>query len=372
MTTGTVTSYDLTTGVKLNVEDMIWLTSPFDVPLLGTNGADGRTTLASGTCFEKKVEWLDETLLTPRSTIGSTVATTDTYITVASGNQLQFMTSDVLLVGTEYMRVTGYGTTTDTLTVTRGYASTTATNYASGVSVVGVGQANPEGADPQNPRAHDRNDRYNLTQVFGPYMVQVSGSENAVQKYGLSGTEFDHQVALRTKEGMIALEQAIIYGILAEDGTNKWRTMGGMTNYITTNVDSSTSTFSESALLTQLQAVYDAGGATDRLIVPSKQKRVISSINSSNIRYSQDTNVRGQVVDYYDSDFGRLSVVLDRWLRVSDVIGFSRDQMEVDTLRPFQFEMLAKTGDSIKGQIVGEKTLKVRRQQWAFRFSALT
>lgn len=372
MTTGTVATYDLTVGVKLNVEDMIWLISPFDVPLLGTNGADGRTTLSSGTCYEKLVQWLDETLLTPRSTLQNSPVTADTYVQVASGAQLQFMTSDVIMVDAEYMRVTGYGTTADTLTVTRAYAGTTAASHSSGADVVGVGQANPEGADPQNPRAHDRTNRQNYTQIFGPYAVQVSGTENAIQKYGLSGTEFDHQVANRLKEGLVGLEQAVIYGTLFEDTTNKWRTMGGMTYYITTNVDETTTQFAESPLLTQLQASYDAGGAVDRLIVPSKQKRVISGINSTNIRYTQDTNVRGEVVDYYDSDFGRVSVVLERWLRSSDVIGFSRDQAEVDTLRPFQFEMLAKTGDSIKGQIVGEKTLKFRRQQWAFRFSALT
>lgn len=372
MATGTVSTYDLTVGVKLNVEDMIWLTSPFDVPLLGTNGADGRTTLSSGTCFEKKVEWLDETLLTPSSTLGGSATTGDTFITVATGAQLQFMTSDIILIDSEYVRVTGYGTTTDTLTVTRGYAGSTAASHSSGAVVKGLGQANPEGADPQNPRSHDRNNRFNYTQIFGPFQVQVSGSENAVQKYGLSGTEFDHQVANRVKEGLIGLEQALIYGTQYEDTTNKWRTMGGLTYYITTNVDTTTTTFSESALLTQLQACYDAGGAVDRMIVPSKQKRVISGINSTAIRYSQDTNVRGQVVDYYDSDFGRVSTVLDRWLRVSDVILFSRDQAEVDTLRPFQFEMLAKTGDSIKGQVVGEKTLKFRRQQWAARFNALT
>jgi hypothetical protein len=36
-----------------------------------------------------------------------------------------------------------------------------------------------------------------------------------------------------------------------------------------------------------------------------------------------------------------------------------------------QFEMLAKTGDSEKGHVLGEKTLIFRRQSWASRFTAL-
>jgi hypothetical protein len=36
-----------------------------------------------------------------------------------------------------------------------------------------------------------------------------------------------------------------------------------------------------------------------------------------------------------------------------------------------QMEMLAKTGDFIQGQVVGEKTLRFRRQSWASLFTAL-
>lgn len=371
MATGRVSTYDLTVGVKLNIEDMIWLVSPFDVPLLGTNGADGRTTLASETCFEKKVEWLDETLLTPRSTLAAQATTGDAYITVASGDQLKYQTGDVLLVDSEYMRITDYGTTADTLLVTRAYSGSAATHVTS-VAVLGVGAALPEGGDPPNARSLDRTNRFNYTQIFGPAKVEVSGTENAIQKYGIAGSEFDHQVANRTKELLVGMEQAILYGVRAEDTTNKWRTMGGFNYWITTNVDSSTTTLTEAALLAQLQTCYDAGGAPDRVITGSKQKRVISAINTSAIRYTQDTNVRGQVVDFYDSDFGRQSVVLDRWCRTSDVFIFGRDQAVVNTLRPMQFEMLAKTGDAVKGEILAEKTMKLHRQSWAAKFTALT
>jgi hypothetical protein len=122
-----------------------------------------------------------------------------------------------------------------------------------------------------------------------------------------------------------------------------------------------------------MQAAYEAGGLPDRLVVGPKTKRVISAWKTDlTINSARVDNGRGQVVDYFDSDFGRVSVILDRWCRTQDAFGFNRDQVELATLRPLQFEPLAKTGDSIKGQIVGEKTLKVRRQAHAFRFSALT
>src|SRR5213079_2137771 len=137
----------------------------------------------------------------------------------------------------EQMRVTGYGATANTLTVTRSYAGTTAGAIASAVDIVNIGANLPEGSDPQNARAQDRTNRYNLTQIFGPTAVIVSGTENALRKYGLNTTELDYQLAMRLKEEAIKVEQALIYGARYEDTGNKWRQMGGLSYYITTNVD---------------------------------------------------------------------------------------------------------------------------------------
>lgn len=370
MPTGTMRTYDLTAGVKLDVENMIWVISPFDVPLLGTQGADGRSALSQTTCFEKKIEWLDETLLTPRDTLGGAATTGDTYVTV--NNNLLFQTGDVLLIDSEYLYVTGYGTTSNTLTTTRAFAGSSASSHASAAAVVGVGEANPEGNDAGTARAVDRVDRFNYTQIFGPTVVQVSGSENAVQKYGLTGTEFDHQVANRVKEAFVSLEQAIMYGTTYDGGSGSGqRTMGGFVSYITTNVDSTSTQLTDTTILAQLQNAYVAGGSPDRFLVGPANAQAVSAINSGNIRYAQETNARGQVVSYYDSDFGRLLKVLSRWVRPTDAFVFERDQATVATLRPLTFEMLAKTGDSTKGQIVGEKSLYFRRQAWAARFSNL-
>lgn len=371
MPVGLMSTYDLTTGVQLEVEDLIYVLSPFDVPLLGANGADGRTVLSQDSVTQKKVEWLDETLLTPRTTLGATYITADAYITVAAGDREKFQTGDVVVTRAEYMRVTGYGTTADTLLVTRAYSGTATNAGVTGDAVVGVGSALPEGSDPPNARTKDRANRFNYTEIFGPYAVQVSETENIVRKYGLPMSEFDYQIGNRTKEAMVAMEQAILYGVRIEDTTNEWRSMGGMIFYITTNVDSTTTDLTEAVLLDQLQTAFNAGGNPDRLITNPVQKRKISQFGSNNIRYVQDTNTRGQVVDYYDSDFGQITIVIDRWCRTQDVFLISRDQATVGTLRPLVFEMLAKTGDSIKGQVVGEKTLMFHRESWAARFSAL-
>jgi hypothetical protein len=230
-------------------------------------------------------------------------------------------------------------------------------------------------------RAVDRTNRFNITQIFGPHLVSVSGTEMVVRKYGLSGTtEFAYQAGQRAKELYIAMEQAVMYGILADQPSQatKGRSMGGLTNYIKTNVDSSTTTFTEAALLAQHQAAWQAGGNPRNLLMSPKQKRAMSAFyqdaggNGGILRRMASDSERGEVVDRYVSDFGILEAKMSRWCRTQDLFGYDRDQLSLDCLRPVQFELLAKTGDSVQGQIVGEYTLVFRRQKHSFYFSALT
>ena len=366
-------TYDLPTGVKLDVEDAIFLISPFNVPLQGGMGADGRTALATGSIFETKYEWLDEQLLTPKTTVATTVSsTTATILNVGAGTGINFQTGDVLLVDGEQVQITAYGTTADFLLISRGFNGSTATTMATGDVVIGVGSGLPEGSVPPSARAADRVDRYNYSQILGPTAVAVTGTEQVVQKYGLTSTEFDHQVANRIKEQAITLEQALLMGQRYAGSATVGRLLGGLDYWISTNVDSATTALSDSAIMVQAQACFDAGGNPDRLVLGSKSKRTVSAINSTEIRYGQVTNVRGQVVDFYDTDYGRISVILDRWCPLSRAFLFERDQASIETLRPLQFEMLAKTGDFIQGQIVGEKGFRFRMQQHAAKFTALT
>ena len=373
MPTGTMSTYDLTEGLYLDFEPMIHMLSPMDVPFQGGYTADGRLILPTDTCFEKMVQWHDEELLTPRSlTVGSMTAG-GTVLTVSAGDGLNFDVGDMLLVGTEYMKVTALGSTADTLVVTRAVSGSAGTP-AAGVDVVGVGSILPEGSDPPAARAVDRSNKYNLTQIFGPHAIKVSGTENVVRKYGLEGTnEFDHQVGNRLKELAIYIEQSIINGVRYNSDTDETRSMGGMLYYITTINDSTTTTLSETSLLDNMQLAFNNGGSPDVVGCGAKNKRLVSGFTSSGtIRVERADDTAGRVVTYYDTDFGRLTIVLNRWFRTRDLVCFARDQASLETLRPMGFEMLAKTGDSRAGQVLAEKTLRFRREAHAFKMTALT
>lgn len=370
---GATSTYGLTTGIKLDVEPVIQLISPTDVPFQGSAmGAVDAIGLPTGTVMEKSYSWLDETILTPRSTIAATSTTTDAFITVASGDGLKFQTGDMVLVGSEYMRVTGYSaTTSDILLVTRAISGSGAT-VATAADVIGVGSLLPEGSNPPNARFLDRNSRNNLTEIFGPVQIQSTNSDLAIQKYGITN-EFDHQLANRIKELAIAVDQAIAYGVKFEDTTNKWRSTGGILSFVTSNVDSATTALTLSSISTQHQNAFNLGGNPDTIVVGAKQTTVISTFTSGGtVQVMRPDGTAGRVIRTVETDFGVLHVMLNRWFRTADLLGFNRDQTQLVTLRPMQYQPLAITGDAMNGMVVAEKGMKVYRQAHAFKFNALT
>lgn len=380
--TAPFTVYDLNVGTIVDIEDIITQLDPSDVPLLGMNGADGTFAIPRGTTFEKTKQWMDDTLLAPRCLVNGAMISTDTSTVLAAGDANRFPVGSVILIEAEYVYVSAIDSAGTTLTISRGFGGSTAASHAVGKDMMGVAIALNEGSQPGVARAVDRNMRSNITQILGPIQVSVSATEMVIRKYGLNGTnEFAYQAGQRAKELYIMLEQSVMYSILQDQPSQatKGRTMGGMIFFITTNVDSSTTSFTEDKLLAQHQAAYLAGGNPRNLLMAPKTKRAMSNFYSTPdnaggtiLRRAAGDNSRGEVVDYYDSDFGRLEAKMSRWCRVADLFGYDRDQLSLDTLRPMQFEMLAKLGDSVQGEMVGEYTFVVRRQKHCFRFSALT
>lgn len=369
---GATTTYLQTNGIKLDVEDLIQLISPTDVPLQGmAMGATDAIGLPTDTVNEKLYQWLDETLLTPRSAVAATSTTGDAFITVTTGDGTNFQTGDVVMVGSEYIRITGYSaTTSDILLCTRALSGSAHTLTAADV-VVGVGSALPEGSTPPTARWVDRNTRTNVTEIFGPVSIQSNNSDLAVQKYGITN-EFDHQVANRIREVAIGMDQAFQYGAKVEDTSNHWRTLAGMISWITSVTDTTTTTFSLSSINTMNQTIYGNGGNPDVLMVGAKQKGVVSTFTSAGtVQVQRGDGTAGRKISIVENDFGTLSVMLNRWTRLQDAFLFNRDQGAICTLRPLQYQPLAITGDFLPGMIVGEKGFKWYRQAHSGRFTAL-
>jgi hypothetical protein len=377
MPTGMATTYDLTVGVVVNMDEAIYMLSPADTPLLTGLGSDGLTILGSEPVDERQFSWMDDTILTPRSTLAAAVTTGQTVLTVAANTRLRFSTGDILVaqnIGavTETMRIASYGVTADTLIVTRAWAGT-AQAYDTNDILVGVGTALPEGSNPEAARTVDRVENTNVTQIFGPTKVDLSRTEQQVRKYGV-GNEFNHQLMARMKENAISREQAFLYGDRVDSTSLEARTTGGLRFFIATNVDSTSTQLTVATITARQLAGYNQGGFADVVAAnPVALADLNDMANTTVVRETIDDPMRGRTrVEWVDTEFGSVLVARDRWCLPHDAFGFSRENVVRRVLQPLIYEQLGKTGDSDQGQIVGEEGLEVKGEEHLFRFNNLS
>lgn len=374
--TGLATAYDLTIGVEVDMDEAIWMLGFADSPMITGVAADGLSVISTKPAHATEIAWMDDELLTPRTLLNGAATTGDTVITITTGDRTRFSTGDVLKIAkagaSETLRITGYGTTAETLLVTRAYTGT-ATNYADASRVIGLGTALPEGSDPERARVRDRAQNTNLTQIFGPTSIHLSATEQVIRKYGVPN-EFSRQVFHRMQENVQAREQAFLYGVRSNSTTTKIRTMGGIFYYLTSNVDSTSTQLTVAKIQARGQAAFNKGGAPDRLMAsPIALTDLTDASNTSIIRTEMMDSRRGRVpVSQVWSEFGPVTVVRNRYMLPTDAVLFRREQIVRRPLRPLVYQTLAKTGDADKGQIVCEESLEVKGANQAAVFTGLS
>jgi hypothetical protein len=226
----------------------------------------------------------------------------------------------------------------------------------------------------------------NYTQIVGK-TVQVSGTLEAVDKAGRK-SEKAYQLAKasaelkRDIEGIITANQGQSAG-----NSSTARVMGTLLSYIKTNTnkgsgttagadpttigvstrtDGTTRTFQESMLKDVIAKVFTSGGTPSVLMVSPALKQVVSAFTGL-AQHRYNSNTGGDVTilagaDLYQSDFGVLQIVPNRFMRTRDALVLDPEYAALAYLRPFQTIELAKSGDSEKTQILAELTLEVKNE----------
>ena len=124
--------------------------------------------------------------------------------------------------------------------------------------------------------------------------------------------------------------------------------------------------FTEAQLKNSLQLIWTAGGKPDTIMAGGFNKQVFSTF-TGRATPTEDAKSKKIVasVDAYESDFGKLSVVANRFQRARDVHILQMDMWAVAYLtgRKFVSTKLAKTGDSERTQILSEYTLVARNEK---------
>jgi len=171
---------------------------------------------------------------------------------------------------------------------------------------------------------------------------------------------------LHTKEIKRDMEAAALQntaGDYATGSTTIARQIKGVEAFVTTNTATTTLTVTQTGINTQLQAAWLAGGNPDTILVNGANKQNISAMTTG-VTKNLDANDRRltTAVDVYESDFGVLKVVPDRFDNTQTVKILEMDLFRMAVLRNMSVEPLAKTGDTTKRQILCEWTLECRAE----------
>jgi hypothetical protein len=118
--------------------------------------------------------------------------------------------------------------------------------------------------------------------------------------------------------------------------------------------------FTEANLKTVVKAIFDAGGRPDTIMAGSFNKQVLSTFTGRSTPVEQATSrTIVAAVDTYESDFGRMKVVPNRFQRSRDVLVLEMDKWAIAYLKGRRLVSipLAITGDNQRRMIVSEYTV---------------
>jgi hypothetical protein len=133
-----------------------------------------------------------------------------------------------------------------------------------------------------------------------------------------------------------------------------------------TRTDGTQRAFTEANLKAVLQSVWNSGGKPDTIMLGGFNKQVMSTF-TGRATPTEETKSRKIIaaVDAYESDFGTVKVVPNRFQRARDVLVLEMDKWAVAYLsgRKMLSIPLAKTGDSDRRQMLSEYALEARNEK---------
>jgi hypothetical protein len=227
----------------------------------------------------------------------------------------------------------------------------------------------------------------NYTQIVGK-TVMVSGTLLASDLAGRK-SEMAYQLAKASAEIKRDIETIITanQGQTAGSSGSSARKMGSLLSYIKSNTnvsagttaggdpttlgvstrtDGTTRTFTETILKDVIKQVFESGGTPSVLMVSPALKQTVSAFTGlAAQRYQVPTSGQATILagaDLYQSDFGVLQIVPNRFMRTRDALVLDPEYAALAYLRPFQTNDIAKVGDAEKKQILAELTLEVRNE----------
>lgn len=238
----------------------------------------------------------------------------------------------------------------------------------------------------------------NICQIFQD-TISVSGRAERVKKAGMKSAMAYHKAkaykelqcdmeAAVISKNVAVLDNGSVAGKLAGlgrliysnalhggAGATPAHTSGAATTAVTAGTNRA---FTETLLKTAVQQTYtSAGKAPPQVFMSPNHKSIFSGfVGIAANRVDIGKKQQGQVLsgaDIFVSDFGTLEIVPHYLMAGADyVLGLNTDYIDIAYLRGFTSSPLAKTGDSMREQVMVDGTLRVTSEVAQFKLDNLT
>lgn len=363
MAQGMIQTFSDAVTTQRTISNLIKLIDPQDTPCLTMFGTDMNNRIRMVNFPNHKVEWLEDTLRIRTHQVAEAVDGSETDIDVDDGTL--FKPGDVWLCEDEKFFVSSVAS--NTLTVLRGWGATDAATHADNTTLTYLYSAREEGDDSDAQPFTTPTNPFNYSQILH-HEIKVSGSElNATSRYGIPDKyKYELMKALgglgggNGKKGnagdlMIDLERTFFYGEKLQRSSGVAGAMGGVDSYVTTNVTAmSGAALDPKSFEDAVEDAWGYGGKPNCIVTNAWGHRKLTSFYAGSVRTERREDVGGIVITSVHTHFGDLDILLNRWCPNNKMYILQKDLVGWCKLRDWKEEPLAKTGDFVRGQVVGE------------------
>jgi hypothetical protein len=376
---------DITNTIRnaLAWDDIVKLIEPNSAPVL--KRIMGTAETISATTYE----WYEDRNFGTKAKVATAISNTDTNIVV--DDILVFAAGQYIAIGDEKLNVTAVNTSTNTLTVTRAGLNTTASAAIAGAEIFVVGTESIEGSGAREARNTVAVQKDNYTEIFKE-TIEISGSQmkrklnsrlqaNAIANIPLTDERvnqiqsqiFDEEEMKKINYIIAQVEKTICLGTKFVDVTGKNRKLGGLKNYIMTNViDLNNATALTLSIIDDLMdqvaetgAFDESGTSSYALYVSPAVARTIKTLKEGKV---MDININnGQVgvspIITINTSQGEIEVVTTRNIDSNSIYLVNLSTIGIKPFREFTVSDWTNGDDVYRAQILGELTFEVKNEE---------
>ena len=323
---GTRYSNSDTANIAIDMGDTLTMISPSEVPLLNLIGKSSLST----PCTAVKHEWLEDSLRGMSTAIvsqGKFSTTTDPAddVVITTGTGVYFRIGDIWRVEAELVKVAATPAA-DTLNVTRGYGGSSAASHANGITMEYIGNVAVQDAAVGAARTTTKSGLFNYVQIMED-ALKFTSTEKAIKKY-VEQNSVDAQMSRAMRTWWIGWEKALLHGRKVAPTNSVAGAMDGILIRLSTNSYAKSGAYlTEDHIRTALRDVWNAGGSPSHLVVNAFQKERISQFLDNMRETTRTDKTAGAIVNSYESEYGTVDILLDRWMPSDTVLVLSKEHV---------------------------------------------